>query len=339
MKKFYVAFFLPVLVLSMISCRQNKYSVDISGIDADIKIRRLEMDLFTPDPSTIPSIVPELRKNYGSFLQLFSYVINTGDIRDSSFSDFLVRFCTDRQNNEVYDSVMKVFPGVTGIESKLTDGFRHYRYYFPGKVIPSVYTCISGFNNSIIAGDSALGISLEKYLGAGSRFYPQLNIYKYVSDKMTPDNVVPDCMYGWAASEWDFRSMKYANDNVLAEMLHYGKLKYFERCMLPAESDELIFGFTAGQMNFCRNNEGEMWQYLVEKDLLFSTDQLIIRKLTGEAPFTGLFTREAPGKAAVWVGFRIIESYMQKNRKVSLGELMEKTNIQEILDNAHYHPQ
>ena len=35
--------------------------------------------------------VPDLKKKYGNFLQLFSYVINTGEINDSSFGDFLVQ--------------------------------------------------------------------------------------------------------------------------------------------------------------------------------------------------------------------------------------------------------
>ena len=59
-------------------------------------------------------------------------------------------------------------------------------------------------------------------------------------------------------------------------------------------TDELIFGFTADQMKFCRNNESQMWQYLIEHDLLFNTEQFTIRKLTGEAPFTSYFTNESP---------------------------------------------
>jgi len=155
---------------------------------------------------------------------------------------------------------------------------------------------------------------------------------------MTPANIVPDCMYGWAASEWDFASMNYKQENLLAEMLHEGKLKYFERCMLPDISDEIIFGFTPDQMKFCRNNEGQMWQYLIEKDLLFKTDRLIIRKLTGEAPFTSYFTNESPGRAAVWVGFRIVESYMRKNPGVKLDVLMKDIDVQKILEEAKYSP-
>lgn len=335
-----IRYIIPVIIALTLtaSCKKNHYKVDTSSIKVDVEIRRLEKDLFTLDPAKIITSVPELRKKYGSFLQLFSYVINTGNINDPSFGDFLVRFCTDRQNTEVYELTMKVFPDVSGIQSQLEEAFRHYLYYFPGKPVPKIYTCMTGFNNSIITGDSAIGISLDRYLGADCEYYPRLGIYKYMSDRMTPDNIAPDCIYAWAASEWDFSSVKYPSDNVLSEMIHDGKLKYYEKCMLPGKPDELLFGFTPDQMKFSRNNEGRMWQYLIENNLLFSTDQFVIKKLTGEAPFTSYFTSESPGRAAAWLGFRIVESYMMKNPRTSLSGLMKINDVQLILEKAKYNP-
>jgi hypothetical protein len=329
---------LSLFVSGLTSCKKNHYKVNTSSIKVNIDVKRLEKDLFTLNPDEIITAVPSLKQKYGSFLQLFSYVIKTGNINDNSFGDFLVRFCTDKQNNGVFKLTMKVYPDVKIIETELQDAFSHYLYYFPDKVVPAVYTCITGFNNSIITGDSVLGIGLDRYLGADCDYYPRLEIYKYLAEKMTPEYVVPDCMYGWAASEWDFSAVKYPVDNVLAEIIHEGKLKYFERCMLPATSDNIIFGFTPAQMEFCRNNEGPMWQYLVEHDLLFNTDQFTIRKLTGEAPFTSYFTNESPGRAAVWVAFRIIESYMIKNPGIKLEDLMTNTDLQGILQKAKYNP-
>jgi hypothetical protein len=321
------------------SCKRDHYKVNVSSIRADVEVKRLEKDLFESDPGAIASKVPELKTKYGSFLQLFSYVINAGNVDSSSFGEALGEFCTDKQNNDVFDLTMKVYPDVEKIREGLEGAFRHYLYYFPGKQLPSVFTCITGFNNSIITGDSVLGVGLDRYLGKDCKYYPALEIYTYMSAKMTPDYIVPDCLYGWGASEWDFSSMKYQTENVLAEMLHEGKLKYFEKCMLPDTPDELIFGFTEPQLKFCMNNEGNMWQYLVEHDLIFKTDQLLITKLIGEAPFTTFFSNESPGKAAVWIGFRIVESYMKKNSGVSLGELMSEKDFQTILEKARYNPQ
>jgi len=155
---------------------------------------------------------------------------------------------------------------------------------------------------------------------------------------MTPANIIPDCIYGWAASEWDYQLIGYEADNVLAGIVHEGKLKYYQKCMLPDVPEDILFGFTSDQMKFCRNNEDQMWQYLLEHDLLFETDQLVIRKLTGEAPFTTYYTTESPGRASVWIGFRIVESYMMKNQAITLDRLMKETDLQSILEKARYSP-
>jgi hypothetical protein len=328
-----------LIIPAITSCRKNNYRVNTSSIKVNIKIKRLEKDLFTINPDQVIPMVPVLKKNYKGFLQLFSLVINTGDINDDSFGDMLLRFCSDKQNVEVFNLTMKKYPDVKKIEDGLHGAFSHYLYYFPGKTVPGVFTCITGFNNSIITGDSLLGIGLDRYLGADCEYYPRLNIYKYIAERMTPDYIVPDCMYGWASSEWDFSALNYPADNVLAEIIHDGKLKYFEKCMLPETSDEIIFGFTPGQMKFCRNNEGQMWQYLIENNLLFNSDQFTIRKLTGEAPFTGYFSKESPGRAAMWLGFRIIESFMMKNPGIKIEDMIKNTDVQGILEKAKYSPQ
>jgi hypothetical protein len=322
----------------MVSCRRNHFIVDTSKIKVNINIKRLEKDLFSLNPSEIKNKIPDLQVKYDGFLRFFGYVINIGEVSDSTWGDGLVKFCTDKLNNEVYTGTIMVFPEIKNIEKELTQAFNHYRYYFPSKKIPGVFTCITRFNNSMITGDSVLGIGLDKYLGSDCKYYPGLEIYKYQAAKMNPYNIVPDCMYAWASSEWNYKDMGYQTDNALTEILHEAKLLYFVKSMLPEHSDNLIFGFTAGQMKFCRNNEAMMWQYLVEHNLLFSSEQLTKRKLTGEAPFTLYFSKESPGRAAVWLGFRIIESYMINNKNTSLEDIMKNTDIQGILEKARYSP-
>ena len=107
---------------------------------------------------------------------------------------------------------------------------------------------------------------------------------------------------------------------------------------MPETSDTILFGYTARQLDFCVHNEKQMWNYLVSHDMLFSTDGFLIRKFTGEAPFTSYFTEESPGRAVVWNGYRIIQSYMKNNPKVSLKDMMVMTDCQDILSGARYRP-
>lgn len=335
----FLAVFLVISIVCITSCRKNFYNVKVSGPLPDIEILRLEKDLFEPDPLKINDTVPWLYGRYGTFLQLFSYVINAGTIGEGTFGEVFTAFCADRLNNEVYSKVIKAYPETENLEKDLEVAFRNYLWHFQGDRVPYIYTCITGFNTSIIVGDTAIGISLDRYLGRDSEYYPRLGIYNYISARMNSYNIVPDCMHAWGATEFPFDSAGYQADNLLSQMIHEGKLKYFDKCMLPLTADSVIFGFNAKQLNFCNNNEQQMWSYLVENDILFSSDRFLIQKLTGEAPFTSFFTNESPGRAAVWIGFRIVESYMKQNKNVKLPELMNISDVQAILEGAKYNPQ
>jgi hypothetical protein len=339
MKKYKLFLLTLVLLIPLsFSCRRSIYNADISGVNCDIRIKRLEKDLFETDPAHLKDSIAFLRTKYDGFIRYFGYVINIGETADSGWADGLVSFCTDRTNNEIYQAVITAFPSVAGLEKEMNGAFRRYMYYFPSKQVPAVYTCLTGFNNSIITGDSVLAVSLDKYLGPENKFYHRLQIYKYQLARMKPANIMPDCIYSWASSEWDLKNAGYEQSNVLSDIIHEGKLLFFTKCLLPDQPDEEIFGFSADQLKFCRRNEGNMWQYLVEHSLLFSSDMLTRKKLTGEAPFTSYFSNESPGRAAAWIGFRIVESYMEKHRSVTLSELMGEKDIQSVLDKAKYRP-
>jgi len=319
------------------SCGDNSYAIKKNIPGPEIEIRRLEEDLFSSDPASISLMKDSLRSKYGTFLQLFAYVINAGNLNDSTAFNRVIDFATDRFNYEVYESVIKKYPDLSYYEEEFKKAWANYRYYFPDSVIPRMYTFISGFNSSVIVGDSVLATGLDRYLGAGHRYYTELGIYNYLTLKMVPEKIVPDAMYAWAKAGWPDSSKDLSGD-LLSTMIYEGKLHYFTKCMLYDYPDSVLFGFTSDQMMFCNNNEYRMWEYLIEYDMLFSTDMMLIRKLTGEAPFTTYFTSESPGRACVWMGFRIIESYMKNNRDIELSQLMTDNNYRRILEEAKYNP-
>jgi len=332
---------LIILIVSLLvfaGCRHDPYKVNLSGIECEVQIKDLGSDIFDTPPNELASKADSLRLVYGSALRTYSSVTGLGDPSDEEWKSAFVLFASDMRNLELWDDVKRVWPDNSRLENDLGNAFRHYLYYFPEKTVPEVITCISIFNNSIIIDSSLLMISLDRYLGADSKYYPALGIYSYQARKMTPDYAAPDCIYAWASTEWDYHDAGYGTRNLLNTMLHEAKLVYFTRRMMPALADTVLFGFTDDQLGFCRHSEKDLWEYLVSNDLLFSTDSFVIRKFTGEAPFTSYFTEQSPGRAVVWTGFRILERYMNNNPGVSLAELMGMSDCQAILDGAKYNP-
>ena len=324
--KFLFKYLLPAVFLFLCSCRKQP--------EIPIKINRLEQSLFTVPIDSIQETIPRLEQQYGELFDLYSMMMFRVLPKNPKYPEELTKFLVDHHINLAYKRVMEVYPHLNDIEAGLGKAFYNFHKEFPERVIPSVFTLISGFGESIIVADTILAIALDNYLGRNEDMYFRLELPNYRKQTMERKYIVPNCIKEWISTEFSYND---SIDNVLANILYEGKVMYALQRMLPNTPDSLLFGYTPGQMRWCRNNIAQMWTFLVERKMLYSKDYLTISKLIGPAPFTSLFTPESPGRAVVWLGYKIIESYM-KNNKVSLEALLEDNDYQQILENARFRP-
>jgi hypothetical protein len=91
-------------------------------------------------------------------------------------------------------------------------------------------------------------------------------------------------------------------------------------------------------MKWCEQNEKQLWTYFIENKMLFITDSFVINKYINDAPFTSGFSQESPGRAVVWLGYRIISSYVKNNKNITLQQLMERRDYQNIFNKSRYRP-
>lgn len=80
--------------------------------------------------------------------------------------------------------------------------------------------------------------------------------------------------------------------------------------------------------------------FFLEQDLLFNTDYLKIQKYLSEAPFTpGLGDKnDSAPKLGFFIGWQIVNKFMEENPKTTIQELMQLQDSQKILKLAKYHP-
>jgi gliding motility-associated lipoprotein GldB len=316
--------------------RRSMNDIDVSNIDVNIKVKRLDKDLFEIDPANLNIEVPDLISKYGKFFELYNArVINLGNPHTPEYPDILVGFITDYTMNRVYEKSKEVFPNVNFLEDEIKDAFKRYKYFFPEKTIPEIYTFIGGFNQSIVVSDSIIGIGIDKYLGEECEFYDRLSISNYLQKNMNPHNIPTDALKAWAMTEFIYDNSK---DNLVNNMVYQGKLQYFLDVMFPDKSDSLKMGFTANQLRWCITNESQMWNYLIEEKLLFSTDHMTITKHINPAPFTSGYPQDSPGRASVWLGHEIVKAYMKRNPDITLKDLMLNDDYQRILSESRYEP-
>lgn len=277
-----------------------------------------------------------LRASYGNFVDIFpEQIIGIGRVGSTDFSKMIRAFVSDSMICSLYNDVNNVFKSDKMLNSTLTDAFRRFNYYFPERKVPEVYTFISGFNLSVGVDSNAVFVGLDRYLGNDVSFYSMLGIPKYMQYKMNPKKIPSDVMRAWVLSEFP---MNDSIDNVMTNMIWEGELVYVTSKLLPEQDIDLIMGFTPEQLRFCQNNEKMIWAYLIERKLLFSTNTFDITKYIHDAPFTSGLPQESPGRAMVWIGYRIVKSFMENNSHLSLSDLMSISDYNRILNGAKYRP-
>jgi len=319
----------------VLACTRNPLKINVSNISVDLKIKHFDVDLLKLKKDQVANSIPELKKSFGDFFNIFTYrMIGIGGTEQENFPEILYSFISDTLIQKLQVEVAEKIDTIQ-LRKDLEDGFKHYKYYFPEKAIPVIYTCISGFNQSVVISENLIGISLDKYLGAKSIFYEQLGLPGYKRRNMYQARMVPDMLYAWALTEWPNAEN---TNNLLSQMIQEGKMMYFLDAIQPDLNDTLKIGFTEKQLDFCEKNEAKMWTYLAEHKMLFTTDRMNIKRFIDDGPYTAAFTDESPGRTAVWLGWQIVRSYMKQNPEVKLSDLLNNQDFQSILNQSGYQP-
>jgi gliding motility-associated lipoprotein GldB len=331
-----ILFLMAIVIFLVTGCNQNPLKVDLSGVKVEIKIERLDQDLFTVTKENEKTTLPELQAKYGEFFTAYNQnVIALGNPNDPLYPDYLQTFLNDSMIVAAKAKCDSVFTDISPIEKRLQKAFSYYKYYFPGKRIPKVFTYISGFNQAVIMMPDALGISLDNYLGSDYRLYTQLALDKYKRENMFPEKIPFDAMFAWSFSEFE---MDATQENLLSNMIYYGKLLYLLDAFFPDDPDYLKIGYKAEKLKWCEEHEEAMWTYLVENKQLYSNDRMTIVRFINPAPFTSTFTDESPGRTGVWIGWQIVRKFMKNHPEITASALMQENDCQKILNESRYAP-
>ena len=338
MKKRFLFIILPLFIV--FACEPNRLDVDISSINVPpLQVLRLEEDLFGLDPANFDAKSPLIKAKYGAFYEHFLInPLGLNGTKDTAYKAMVLDFVLNKEIKEAYTYVKKLYPAseFEKISGEVNSCVKRFKYHFPKRKLPTrLITCTTGWNYAFAYLDSALVISLDRYLGDTAKFYQMLQYPQYQARKMDEAHIVPDIARGWLLTEFD---NKIPENTLLGHTIFYGKLYYAANALVPDAADSLIIGYSSKQMKTCQSYEKNYWSYFAEKNRLYESNMNTIRELTSEGPFTGAISKECPPRIAMWIGWQIVKSYMKHNEDVTLEQLMEDTNAQKILSKSKYRP-
>ena len=100
--------------------------------------------------------------------------------------------------------------------------------------------------------------------------------------------------------------------------------------MTPEDDKNLKFRYSNDELAWCQQNEKNIWETVVNQNLLYSKDKKQLNHFISIAPFTKGLPKESPSGVGIWLGYRIVKDYVEKNC-VDVKALINEKNVKNIL--------
>jgi hypothetical protein len=332
MKKYaFILITILTFILSSCNWHKDRLTIDVSDLKIQqVRIGRYDQDLFKIPVNDLKAGLMAIRPSYLFFLGT--------DLNDTMKLAEMKAYLTNPRTIDFHNACNVKFPDLSSYEIALTDAFRHYKYYFPGALIPRVYSYISGgdYENPVQFSDSVIIIALDTYLGSDFKPYLSDGLSIYKVQTMTPDYIVPDCIM--ALSNSVAPPSPLAN-TLLDQMIDAGKRLYITDALLPSAQGNLKIKYTREQFDWITKNESHVWSAMIENRMLYSSNGQLLRAFFADGPNSAAFGNESPPRLGEWIGWRIVKSFMDNNTEITLSQLIREKDAQKILTLSGYKPE
>ncbi|GIV26496.1 MAG: hypothetical protein KatS3mg027_0310 [Bacteroidia bacterium] len=319
------------------SCSNQEQQIENINIER-IAIENFDDEIFSINENNLIKKDSLFSTKYFPFYQYYlKEIIYFRQEMDSSHR-LILDFVNDKDIKYTYLETKKVFtPHVKQwLEEEIVKLHKHIRYYFPEKPLPKRYLFfISGFNFQIVYPENTdiIGIATDMYLGYNHQVYQWLQWPQYRIKQLQKEFIPVDIAKAWLFN--NFPPDKY--NNLLEHIIYYGKIIYALKHLTPHIHDTLIFSYSLKQWNYCKKYEKNLWAYFLEENKLYDNSPKTLSAYLNDGPFTAAISKECPPRIGMFVGYKIVESFMKKN-DVNLQQLFNETNAQKILQLSKYKP-
>ncbi len=313
-----IGLFLSLLIV--FSCqKKTSFDIDTDAIKVEYELRRFEKDFFSDQPLDL------LRKEYPRLLPT--------QVPDSIFM-------ADRQDTILQKLVKEVdvqYADVTPLNEEIKELIKRVKYYYPNFDVKEVITLVNNpnQNNKAFYTDSLILIPLEAYLGKDSPYYLRLD--RYLRKNKNKEQIISDIAESIAENIIPFnQDGRYMNS-----LVYEGKKMVLKDAFLPDTPDSVKIGYTSKELDWVKANEFRMWNYYLEKEMLFNSNVELRRRFIEEAPFSKFYTEndlEIPARVGVWQGWQMMRHYMEKNPDRKLQEIIEDTDVERLYFDSKYKP-
>lgn len=323
------------------SCNTNegKDAPDVSGIDIPYQSYPFYKDFSKLNPRDIAPGLQQLKAKYPEFADFYLDSLIGFGYHGNYAQDIPIMdsFLLQKDYRSLLDTVNIAFPDTKKYDEWLKQSFKYLAYYDSTFDIPErVYYFVSGLSGipAELQNDKSVGIGLDYYLGRDFFPYQQIGIPAYATVRFTDVNIpiwLGRAVYG------DKYPFSPDDKDLLDMIIQRGKELYFLEKFAPYLDEEVKFGFTKEQLEWCRKNESMIYNFFIQNNLLFDKNLQKTLRFVNDGPSSAGMPAESPGNTGSYIGWRIVKQYVERN-PVSMHQLLEIKDAQQILAGAKYKP-
>lgn len=316
MNAFFIISFLSGLFFSCESTVvEQQYLPNTDGIKADIELIRFDQFFFNLDTTQLEQSLKELQKRYPDFTTGYLQAFLNASPDNPKGLNRVQGFLRHPDTRYTYDTIQQVFDSLASIKTQLKELATHYSYYFPEQPpLNKAYTYLCDYHGDRLAvlESGFIGLPLDMALGQGYAPYTFLKIPNYDQRTCTKEHLVAKAADAVAQNLLMIYG-ESGGSHLLDLMLYNGKIFYLSDILLPTVADSLKFGFSSFQMAYMTKGELNLYEYLSNEELMYESETKKISKFITKGPFKPHL--DLPGNSGSWLGFRMIQSYMDAMRK------------------------
>lgn len=327
----YQVFTFILISLAFIACKDEKCieAPDVSHVEVSVNIERLDKKLYKiPTKNDLAEILSQNPMFAEGFLNLSQYPM------PNLLIDRYYRLLNAGDIDSLFIEVDNVFGDMEDIRHQFEDAFRYLKYYFPETKIPKIQTVVTGIANDLYLSDSLIIIGLDYYLGPEGKYRP-MDIPAYLLKRYQKEYLVPQIMLMYSSN---YNNTDFKDQTALADMIYYGKAYYLTKNLMPCVPDSILTGYTAFETIDIEEHEPVIWASILENKVLYEKNPFIKDKFLSERPKTLEVGENCPGRIGRWVGWKIINNYMDEYPDVTMQELMKMDDAQKLFVESKYKP-
>lgn len=258
-----------------------------------------------------------------------------GTVSDEDFA----KRKTDAEEIKIYKDALAGIDQ-NKLQKELSELFARIKNYFPDFQSPKVYLFSSALQMAqepIIyqPQQHLLFIDITGFMGEKNANYNGME--QYFLKSMNPQNIIPKVSFAIAET---LVPVNGEHQKFVDILIDNGKIMTLQDAFLPSFPDYLKMNYTPQQYDWAKANEGNIWNYFVENNLVFSDDARLQERFIALGPFSKFYTEidnQSSPQIGIFTGWQICKTFYKNHPEAKLQDFI-KMNATEIFNQSQYKP-